>query len=320
MPGSNVQTTTTTTLSITYIQIVFWLLLFGEIMSTPCYLFMFYNLLRRKITRNTLQNHAIFILLSFNFIYLLMDLSLTLDFIRIGHKSQCNVIFCHLHAYVDYGIRYGGNFLMLWVTIERHILIFHSILVATARGRLLFHYIPLAICSLYAPILYFYLIVLCPCRRSYNCQKNLCGVVCFRSIVPTWFNWFEILVNYITPILLIVVFSISVIIRTIIRKRRLQRAPNWRRHRKMVVQLILIATLYLVFDLPYVIIMIMQWSGLPNFVISVITPYTTYLTYVPSIILPYATLMTLPDLKQKLRVLIIFNPNRAVIFPLIERT
>lgn len=104
---SNVQDTNVST---AYTSIVFWLLLFGEVMSAPCYLFIFYHLLRRKITRQTLQNHAIFVLLSFNFVYLLIDVSLTLDFIRLGYKSVYTPVVCHLQAYVAYGIWYGGIF------------------------------------------------------------------------------------------------------------------------------------------------------------------------------------------------------------------
>jgi hypothetical protein len=182
--------------------------------------------------------------------------------------------------------------------------------VSTARERLLFHYIPLAVFSLYAPILYFYLIILCPCQRVYNTLKHLCDVVCFRSIVPIWFNWFEVLANYIIPMLLTVAFSIGLIARAIVQKNRLQQTAGWHRHRKMIIQLILTCSIYLIFDLPYMIIMIVQWSRIPSFVSDIISPYIIYLTYVPAIVLPYAILMLLPDLKKKFRALIICKVNQ----------
>jgi hypothetical protein len=292
-----------------WIKSVFGLLLFGVVMSIPCYLFMFYHLFGRKVSRKKLQNHAIFVLLIFNFI-LTIDLSLTLDYIRLGYRSLFNPVICLLHAYVSYGIWYGGVFLMLWVSIERHILIFHSTLVATARGRFLFHYVPLVVFSLYGPILYLYLIVLCHCHRIYNPLKNLCNAICYQSIVPAWYDLFESLANYVIPIILIAVFSISLIVRVIMQKRRLQQTGGWRRYRKMMNQLILISLIYLVFDLPYVIITIVQLSGIPTFASNIISPYIAYLTYVPPIVLPYATLLTLSELKQKLRALIVCKINR----------
>jgi hypothetical protein len=316
MNNSSIQGIKATNVPAVNTNVVFWILLFGEVMSIPCYLFMFYHLLRRRVTRQTLQNHAIFLLLSYNFMNLIIDLSLTLDYLRLGYRSLFVPFMCLLQAYVDYGIWYGAIFLMLWVSIERHILIFHSTLVATARGRFLFHYIPLAIFSLYAPILYFYLIILCPCNRIYNRLRNFCGIICYHNIVPAWFDLFESLFNYIIPILLIAVFSVSLIIRAIVQKRRLQRAVGWRYHRKMIIQLILISSVYTVFDLPYVIYTIVQWAGISTFAGEVISQYFPYLTYVPAIIVPYTTLMALPELKQKFRALIIWNTNQRGVAPL----
>ncbi len=79
----------------------------------------------------------------------------------------------------------------LWYLVQWYFFNSLGILVATAHGPILFHYIPLAVFSLYTPIVYFYLIVLCPCQRLYNSLRNICGVVCFRTLVPAWFNWFE---------------------------------------------------------------------------------------------------------------------------------
>jgi hypothetical protein len=78
-------------------------------------------------------------------------------------------------------------------------------------------------------------------------------------------------------------------------------------------QLVGISVIYLVFDLPYIIIVIVQWSAIPNFGNNVVAPYVIDLTYVPAIVLPFAILVTLPELKKKLYSLAIFKKNRRAV-------
>ncbi|CAF4176479.1 unnamed protein product, partial [Adineta steineri] len=82
---------------------------------------------------------------------------------------------CLVHQFVNYGIWYAAIFSMIWLSLERHILIFHSSLTRTARGRCLFHYIPLAIFALYAPVFYFYITFIYPCERMYDAYTLVCG-------------------------------------------------------------------------------------------------------------------------------------------------
>jgi hypothetical protein len=300
--------------------IVFGLFLFGQLLSIPCYLFMLYHILARKTARKALCNHAIVLILIFNLMSITTDLSMTMDFMRRGIVGSLTPALCLLHQYMTYGIWYGALFLMLWTSIERHILIFHSKLVATARGRLLFHYMPLVFSSLYAPILYFYLIVLYPCENVLVATNALCGGPCFFKEMPTWFIWYDSFVHFIIPIFLIIVFGVLLLVRVLAQKRRLQQTVTWHRNRKMIVQLILVSLSYLVFCLPYFIIILVQSLGFPSFGSNVIKAYIAQMTYVPMIVVPYATLATLSGLNQRLRSLITCRGNRRTIAPSIVHT
>ena len=295
-------------------QVKFGLFLFGQLVSFPCYIFILYHLLATRVARNMLHNHAIILILIYNFMTLTIDIPMTMDYWRWGTPRLIPAL-CLLHQYVDYGIWYGAVFLMLWTSIERHILIFHSMRVATPRGRLLFHYIPLAVFSLYAPILFLYLIFIYPCTHVFVARNELCGAPCYYRSVPGWFIWYDSIFNYIIPILLIVVFGVALLLRVIIQKRRLRQGIEWGQHRKMILQLILVSSCYLIFDLPFIFIYIMQWCGIPTLSSANVSAYISPLTHVPAMILPYATLVTLVGVKEKLRALVTCRYNRQAIAP-----
>ncbi|CAF4066630.1 unnamed protein product [Adineta steineri] len=298
----------------------FSLLLLGQILSIPCYFFVGYHIIFEKSARKALHNHVIIILLFYNFLGITFDLSLTLDFDRVGYVSLFSPTLCHFWQLVDNGIWYGGIYLMMWASFERHILVFHSNFVRTKRQLLLIHYIPLIFFALYAPLLYIYLIFFYPCDEDFDSTVDLCGGMCFYATIPNWFLVYDSFVDYTIPILLIVVFSITLLLRFIRQKQRLQQAVTWRQCRKMTIQLTLVSATYLMFDLPYVIIFLVQTCGYPDFGSNVIMPYIGDLTFVPAIVLPYATLMALPGLKPKLHNLFFWKRHQRQIVPLTTRT
>ncbi|CAF4015158.1 unnamed protein product [Adineta steineri] len=299
----------------TWIKIEFSLFLIGQIVSIPCYIFVLYHFLAHKITRRALHNHVIIILLIYNFIDLTVDLSLTMTYSLFDIVSPFSPIICLLWQFIDYGIWYGTISLMFWASVERHILVFHSNIIRTKQRRIILHYIPLLFFSLYTPILYFYLIFLYPCDHIFLSTHVRCGSLCYFYSAPIWFIYYDTLAHYTIPILLITLFSSILILRFIKQKSRLKQAIKWRQCRKMIIQLSLVSISYLVFDLPYIIIVIVQSSGYPNFGSEIITPYISHLVYVPPIVVPYATLLSLPRLKYKLRSLLIWKRNRRIIAP-----
>ena len=292
--------------------IEFSLFVIGEILSIPCYLLVMYHILMNKTARKALSNHSIIVLLVYDFLQLTLDLPMIMSYTRLGFVSPFSPALCFLWRYVDHGIWYGGLFLMFWTSVERHILVFHFNLIRTARNRFIFHYLPLLFFSLYAPIFYFYFVFLYPCRNVLVSTIIQCGQMCFEKLVPGWFFLYVYFVHYVAPILLIAAFSITLILRFINQKRRLQQATTWRQCRRMVTQLIFTSAVYLIFDLPQAIIHVVQWFGSADFGHEFAYPYIARLTYVPAILLPYAILLTLPQLRQKLHALFLWKNKRQV--------
>ena len=199
---------------------------------------------------------------------------------------------------------------MLWSSIERHILRFHSELVATVQGRILIHFRPLLADSLYGPVCYTYLIFIYPCTPIYDYSTVLCGGPCYYTDIPVSLVWHATIAHYVIPVLLIAVLNIGLLLRVIRQKHRLHQIVHWRQYRKMTVQLVSLASVFLLSAFPFTIITIVRWSGHPDFATDIAGPYLTYLTYVPTLAIPFVTLGTLSELKKKFYPLLFFQANR----------
>ncbi len=108
------------------------------------------------------------------------------------------------------------------------------------------------------------------------------------------------MVNAILPTLLIGIFSIALAVRYVRQKRRVQRTLRWRKHRRMVIQLLLISALHLILDLPVLILITAHLCGLPEDVGVEAQLYAYFLTYFIPLLLPYVCLASLPQIWKKI--------------------
>lgn len=251
----------------------FGLILAGQILSIPSYLFIIYYVISRRLLRNTLHNHVIFV-------SLLMNFSLHLPCIRHGVISPSTVATCLLWQYLDDGFWFGDFSLKLWAAIERHILIVHSHLVNNRSKKILFHFAPMAIFTLYWPIFYIYLIFFYPTPDVYDFTVLLCGGPYYCNGIPSWLIWYESLMHCVIPIFLMVLVVAALLVRIYLYKARLCVNNGWRQCRKMTIQLVSIALTY-VFTFPYIIVTIVRWSGYPDFGTNVQGPYFYYSNDLP---------------------------------------
>ena len=101
--------------------------------------------------------------------------------------------------------------------------------------------------------------------------------------IPGWLLWYESLAHYVLPIFVMILFALALPCRVFLQKSRLRRNTGWRQYRRMTIQLLCISMIY-VFDLPYVIVTIVRWSGYPDFGTSVQGPYFYYCNYIPTML------------------------------------
>ena len=279
--------------------IKFGILLSAQIISIPCYVFIIFYMISRRLLHNTLYNHVIFISLLLNFPVILINFSLHLIYIRLDFIVPSVPSICLLWQYLDYGFWFGDLCLKLWASAERHILIFHSNFLKLRMAKIFLHYVPLALFTLYCPLIYFYLVFLYPTPHLYDYNVLLCGGPYYYNDISSWLIWYESLAHYVVPVFLIILLAAVLPIRVFWQKSRRHVNNRWRQYRKMTIQLINIAVTY-VFTLPYIIVTIVRWSGYPAFGTNVQGSYLYYCAYMPNLLFPIATILSISSLRKKI--------------------
>ena len=276
--------------------IKFIILLILQVGSICCSLFLLFNLIMKPTLHQTLHNHTLIALIIVSFLQTISDLSMTLDYLRVGQASS--VTFCliwNLFALSNYAV---GVWTMTWASIERHFLIFHDRLIGTFRGKILLHYIPLIICLTIPWLYYIILVFFYPCKNNFDQSLLFCGWCCYaQNNQLVVFNW---LAFGVIPTCSITIFSLWLIIRVITQKRRVQQQINWRQHRRMLIQLVSISCLYIFFDSPAIIIGLVRLVQ-PTFAVEIQALYLYYMVYLVPLLVPVVWLSTLQELWTKIR-------------------
>ncbi|CAF3922518.1 unnamed protein product [Adineta steineri] len=202
---------------------------------------------------------------------------------------------------------------MAWGSIHRYLLIFHDRLFLIAKKRFLFHKMPLIILILYILIFYTVVIIFPPCSKTYKYNLPVCGEYpCYLSI-PLLGIW-DTIINSIIPTAIITIFSIIVLARVYVQKRRLNRANRWRRQRKMTIQLLSICILYLAANVPLNLVIFGHICGLSPHFGEDVQVYANYLCYFVTLLFPFVCLSTLSEMRKKLRWkgLLLFRRSRHI--------
>ncbi|CAF1531378.1 unnamed protein product [Rotaria sp. Silwood1] len=111
----------------------------------------------------------------------------------------------------------------------------------------------------------------------------------------------EFIVNTSTPILLEGLASILFIIRVKWQKRRLQRSSNWRKQRRLTIQLLLMSSLNLAFNLPIYLIPLAHLCGLPPEYGIQPELYFFFLGYFVIFLFPFICLSQYPELRKNIK-------------------
>ena len=290
----------------------------AQVLSSFAYIFVGYHLISSPQTlKKTLSLHVILVILAMNFVQLVSDISLALHFLSTGVVRPSTITTCTIWMFIDSFTYYLSLLLMAWASFERHIFIFHPKLFGTNRRRFLFHYMSIFGPCLYALIYYVYVNFLYPCVNQFDFSTTFCGLVCYMILPsPTVFG-IEILLHQVLPNFLIGFLSIALIVRALLSRHQLQQSIEWRKYRKMIVQLLSISSLYLVFSVPFSVHPIAQLLGRSTaFAGDVFLNVFSYWAYGICIFLPFVVASSLPNLKAKLQRLITFAKANRVPFQL----
>ncbi|CAF4707926.1 unnamed protein product [Rotaria sp. Silwood1] len=277
----------------------FWIMFIFLIPSIVCSVFLLYNLLFDQNLRNALNNHVVIVLLIVGLSSLFLDIPNYLIFIWLGYVWPQLASTCYLWCFVNLACFTLFGFLMVWATIERHILVFHTNWINTQTKRFLIHYLPITIIILYCFSFYTIVIFFPSCGNEFDYTQNWCDYPCYSD--DNNLLAYENIVHFLLPIPLIVIINILLIIRVVKQKQRLHQHVQWNKYYKMILQIISCSVVYLLFDLPMLSILVAHNCGLPYEAIGQVELFFYFLAYFINIFMPFVFFGSLPEIWIKIR-------------------
>ena len=266
----------------------FWLLLFFTIPSLICSLIIIYRYLLNQTMRRGLHNHSILLIIMINVFLIITDVSWMLDNLRrSGHVWSPTEAFCLTWWVVDDSLYSLQTVILAWASVERHILIFHSKYLTTKRQQVVYHYLPPGILVFYIFSFHITVLVFPPCENEFDFNSIECGSnPCYLSIL--FLSIWDMVVNSVIPTLTITIFNIALFYRIIAQKKRLRQPIQWRKHRRMSMQLLSLSAVYLFLNLPMIVIILVQLIQRKDPQVGFGTQlYIFFLTYSVTLSLPF---------------------------------
>lgn len=282
-----------------FFPIQFGMFLFLFILNIPsCIFYLVYSFTHAE-HRKALHNHNTIVFIMINLFYHCTNGLFYMYYFHNFHGMSSTREFRLTWGYIDWAFMMIQFIYYAWISIERHILIFHDHLVATKRRRFLFHYLPSVMTLLYC--LFYYSLTL----FAVNCDN-----INPESLNPTfdpcsWRNealhTYETFVNQIGSVFMIAIASTALLIRIIWQKYRVQQQIHWRRHRRMAIQLLSVSLLYLLLPTPYILVFILNIFDAAKTYAADVTKYYLYLGYYALFLHPVVCVITLPAVSKKVK-------------------
>lgn len=288
--------------SLTY-SVKFAVLITLEIPSIIVSLIIFIYFGYNYHTRITDHNRSLLILLIITFLQVICDIPMPMSFFHLnGLVQPATSAYCTWWTWFEFSLNTINGDLMAWISIERHLLIFHSNFLRNLQAwkRRLLHIGPLVFCIVWGPLYYLVTIIITPmCENTRFYNSLLCGLPCY--LLTNW-GTFDLFVDVIAPVLIIFICNLTLFIRVVYQNMMIigRVQNNWRRQQKLAFQLGIISFIYLAVWIPLSIIQLGEIYYDPNFLLDVLDTFN-FLVYIVPLILPLVCLMSMSDVVKKLK-------------------
>ena len=251
-------------------------------------------------------NQALSILLIVNFIQVLFDLPMVINFYRLGYISPATAGYCTWWTFFEYTVTGANLYLMSTICIQRHLLVFHSHLLHHHVKCFALHQFPLVLSIVYPIIFYLIVVIFYPCDGTqWDFYSNICGLgncyLLYNKILATY-DW---VANLGSPIMVIIVANFTLVIRVMRQRYRRHRVVSWRKQRRMTLQLLGISSLYFFTWIPNIFIAFVQQTFVSGFLLQTQLDYIYDLTYLICLLLPWTYLGLYPEYLRWLRKVLI---------------
>ncbi|CAF0985435.1 unnamed protein product [Adineta ricciae] len=262
------------------------------------------HFLSNREVRNKAPNHGWMILLILNFFQLLLNIPMPLNYYYSNRTGPGTNGYCIWWTWCEFSFNSTGLFLMAWISIERHVFIFQLNNGFQQKWKKwILHILPRIFCVFWAPSLFFVIVVISPfCTTSWDFNTFACGPPCYYSIM--FLNQFDFVFDLLFPVFVIMSANVALVLRVVYRKVSRQRVIQWRRHRKMVLQLWIVSSLYIAFWFPVTITLLIQNTVSPSFMADQLQTMQFLVYFIP-LLLPVICLSTFPKLVKKIKTFIL---------------
>lgn len=244
-------------------------------------------------------NHGMLAIIVINFLELICDLvPISLPYLYTGHVRSMSI--CLYWVTGTYTLQGIAAWLMAWASIDRYLLIFFHRL----RSTFLRHDLPLVIIHVFIVSWYIIITLTHPCSENwFDGTAFLCGGPCFNSDpASATADWVFIV---LLPALVVVVFNLFLVVSVLFQKYRRRpgfqrRSFSWRQNRKLLVQLLAISFVFLITQIPLVILALVQLFGPPDFLIDISHIWLYYSPYMIYIVTPFAYVATTKQCRKRI--------------------
>ncbi|CAF2099773.1 unnamed protein product [Rotaria magnacalcarata] len=261
-----------------------------------------YYLIVDRILRNTLHYHALLYLLIVTLVTNLIEVPRIIHYLRIGTVIPQTDLNCRIWIWCDWTLNGCINLLMLWASIERHLLIFHAHIFTTPKQRFYFHYLPPITSVVYLLLFYAGAIFIYPCEQQFDFSQPLCGYPCYTTYISI--SYYDLFAHTWIPEFCGILLDIGLVMRAAFRKRvgQQQQGIQWRKHRKMIIQLLILSSLYSTCQVPYAsVILIQLFSSMPNFAADIQIVYFYYFFWLLVLLLPLVSIGCFTEIRNKIK-------------------
>ena len=291
----------------------FWVFLVLLIPSVLCSLFTLYFFLVDRTLRRALNNHALTVVLIIGLVCSLTVYPWMMYYYRLVGIWQRAPAFCGIWKFIDWGLYTTHTIIFAWATVERHILIFHDRWVSTRKTRLFVHYLPLMVLLVYCVVFYVVVLFLLPCQNFYFNVVMICLLPCYRHfyVIYMW----ETVVHQILPYVLILTCSVTLLVRVVWQRHRLNQPIEWRKYRKLTIQMLSISFLYLLFFLPLTLYKTLSLFDVKLPFSTDLVTYGTFFSYLTILLFPFVCAMSLSELRKKVQRLAQLRRHARVMMP-----
>jgi hypothetical protein len=300
-------------------QVVFYIFLLLDIPSVLCSLLLFYYFISLRELRDQRHSNKIIIyLLIGSFLVTAVDIPLILPYLQNYYymkSMKYPYSFCVFWIMYDYGMYSLNLWLMALACLERYLLIFFKQLIMKNRKRRFFlYYVPVTLIILFVIFWYVYLVALYPCTQTqFDLTQAVCGFPCYKTVGSVTVQNTDWTLADLLPVFLTILVISILIIHVLYQKhkisRHLMRQETWKRTRKMFLQLLPITFIFLVFNMPLIIVGLLAISNpwyntTPYF-------YVNSLSYCLSLFMPFAVLSRQITIRKRLsNLLSLRRPNQ----------